>query len=95
MQISRVKPGNQRESGRDGGRKGGIIPKVHTVVHVNNVNMMFKEPWVMPVEGMPWDQCRINVARGPWHILSAGHLRRGLATFATSTGAKETVGSKR
>ena len=29
------------------------------------------------------------------HILSAGPLRRGLATFATSTGAKETAGAKR
>ena len=40
-------------------------------------------------------QCRIKVARGPWHILSAGPLRRGLATFASPTRAKETVGAKR
>ena len=33
-------------------------------------------------------QCRIKVARGPWHILTAGPLRRGLATFSTSTGAR-------
>ena len=39
-------------------------------------------------------QCRIKVARGPWHILSAGPLCRGLATVATSTGARETVGEK-
>ncbi len=37
---------------------------------------------------------RIKVARGPWHILSAGPLCRGLATVATSTGARETVGAK-
>ena len=37
----------------------------------------------------------IKVARGPCHILSAGPLRRGLATFVTSTGARETVGAKR
>ena len=36
----------------------------------------------------PVYQCRIKVVRGPWHILSAGPLRRGLATFATSTGAR-------
>ena len=41
-------------------------------------------------------QCRIMVARGPWHILSAGPLRRGLATFATSTGARrETMGGQK
>ena len=37
-------------------------------------------------------QCRIKVARGPWHILSAGPLRRGLSTFASSTDARETGG---
>ena len=40
------------------------------------------------------NQCRIKVARGPWHILSAGPFRRVLATFATSTGAREPVGGK-
>ena len=40
-------------------------------------------------------QCRIKVARGLWHILYAGPLRRRLATFAISTGARETVGAKR
>ena len=35
---------------------------------------------------------RLRVARGI--LLSAGPLRRGLATFATSTGARETVGAK-
>ena len=45
---------------------------------------------------LPPSQCRIMVARGPWHILSAGPLRRGLATFAISTGARrETMGAKR
>ena len=37
-------------------------------------------------------QCRIKVARGPWHILSAGPLHRRLATFATSTGARNRGG---
>ena len=41
-------------------------------------------------------QCRIKVARGPWHIglISAGPLRRGLATFATSTGHEKQWGQK-
>ena len=39
--------------------------------------------------------CRIKVVRGPWRILSAGPLRRGRATFATSTGAGDTVGAKK
>ena len=52
--------------------------------------MSSKQKWRMTLQR----QCRIKVVRGPWHILSAGPLRRGLATFATSTGARETVGEK-
>ena len=36
----------------------------------------------------------IKVARGPWHILSAGPLRRGLAILATSKVQKNRWGQK-
>ena len=41
---------------------------------------------------MPVGQCRIKVARGPWHMFTAGPLLRGFATLAAIQRVQEKHG---
>ena len=101
QQMIHQLPDESRRMGLNNIAKTKVMVAANTPINVNNMLLQNVQGYVYlcPHYGLKEKtrtkrQCRIKVARGPWHILSAGPLRSGLATFTTSTGARETVGAK-